>query len=63
MELLRVQKRTKIVYGTAIGMSDPDVLDVSRAIDNALAQPGTQHIENKLRCTELFDYYERTLPS
>ncbi len=59
----------KIIIGTAFGMSPPDVDVVSRQIAAQFKpnlQPGMYQngikIENKLSCTELFDYFALSLP-
>lgn len=68
----RPQKRAVQIYGTAYGMSDADKNHVVDELDAAYGtvepEPGVRsvtrdniHIENKLGCTQLFDYYAKSL--
>jgi hypothetical protein len=62
IQMIRVSKRSdKVIYGTAFGMSEADVSVVTGLIDRALSSPGPFHIENKLKCAELFNFYARSL--
>jgi len=54
-------QQTKVIYGTAYQMSDADVLEVSNLINRTMAGPLQIHIENKLKCAGLFDYYAKSL--
>jgi len=51
---------TKIVYGTAYGMSGPDVTEVHKLISRTI-RPREIHIENKLKCAGLFEHYAKSL--
>lgn len=57
----------KHIYGTAYGMSDSDVEITSHQIRTWYADENDSriekmiHIDNKLKCADLFDYYARTL--
>jgi hypothetical protein len=56
------------IYGTAYKMSDSDVRIVTRQLASFM-DPGVRmqdretltKLENKLTCTDLFDYYARSL--
>ncbi len=71
MELLTPQKpipASHRIFGTAYGMSESDVEVVGHQIDawftghNAQAYRSTMiRVENKLKCTDLFDYYAKSL--
>lgn len=62
IQMIRVSNRSdKVIYGTAFGMSEADVSVVTSLIDRALSSPGPFHIENRLRCAELFNFYARSL--
>jgi hypothetical protein len=55
----------KNVYGTAYNMSDSDVeivtSELARLFQNPLSARTLIRLENKLQCTELFDYYAKSL--
>jgi hypothetical protein len=60
MQMLRTTNRSgKIVYGTALGMSSPDIGEVHKQIAQTLA-PGEIHLDG-VKCAALFDNYAKSL--
>jgi hypothetical protein len=63
------QMPLKPVYGTAFGLSDSDVNVTAGQIEGwftgrGLTEPKHQkqiHLENKLKCADLFDFYAKSL--
>jgi hypothetical protein len=55
----------KNIYGTAFNMSDSDVEiivgELAQLYQNVHTARGLIKLENKLKCTELFDYYAKSL--
>jgi hypothetical protein len=60
MKMLQPSIRTdKVIYGTAYGMSGPDVTEVNKLIAKTFA-PREIHTDN-LKCAALFDHYAKSL--